>query len=92
MDINSLIDKLNPEFVLELMKLGSCITIPCNESLEQNWGELGLKGLTAQNNIELSLFGGGGCTGSKYYFPLSTVGMSDALAFAEAQVCKFVNQ
>ncbi len=81
--------KLNPEHLLELMKLGASITIPCREGLELNFGQVSFSGLS--DSIELELFADKCSPGSKYFFQLSLPGVLEAISFADSEIEKFLD-
>jgi hypothetical protein len=82
-------NKLNPEHLLELMKLGASITIPCREGLELNFGQVSFNGLS--DSIELELFGDKCSPGSKYFYQLSLSGVLEAISFADSEIDKFLD-
>lgn len=68
---------------MPLMALGAEIKITCNETLEQHWGELRIRGIVPQGEVEITVL----CDSE--YFPMSIIGVTTALSWAESEVNDF---
>lgn len=74
---------LSADVLMPLMVLGAEIKITCNETLEQHWGDLRIRGILDQGEIEIMVLN------HREYFPISIIGVTTALAWAESQVNDF---
>ncbi len=74
-----LFNLLNAKALLPLLQLEACMKIPCSESLERNWGELGIKGLPVQESCEFEILG------AKRYFPLTEEGVESGIEWASGE-------
>lgn len=75
--------RLNADVLMPLMALGAEIKITCNEQLENHWGDLRIRGIVPQGEVEIIVLN------HREYFPMSVIGVTTALSWAESQVDDF---